>query len=283
MSVRHRAGERYCFGVAVLPRGRERSDRDRPGPRPGRRPPPLPTTEDEASGADAHRPTASERPSEPALGELLPSVNPRPGVVLLVAAYTAYFTNRTLDIHHGLGTASYDSALYDQGVWLLSRFHTPFVTLMGRNLFGDHTSFILLFLVPIYWVVPSAGVLFFSSRWRSVRGRSRSTSSREASVVRLAGRPFAAVYLLHPAVSWSNMENFHPDSYLGVLVGFAIYGAVERGGVCTRSSWGSRCWSRKTCRSSSCRWASGSRSSVAPVRPRDGARSVAFMLVAMLV
>ena len=37
----------------------------------------------------------------------------------------------------------------------------------------------------------------------------------------------AGVYLLHPAVSWTNMENFHPDSYLGVLVGFAIYGALE--------------------------------------------------------
>ena len=63
--------------------------------------------------------------------------------------WTWWFTDRSLDIHHALGTATYDSALYDQGMWLLSRFEAPFVTLMGRNLFGDHTSFVLLFLPAV--------------------------------------------------------------------------------------------------------------------------------------
>ena len=44
------------------------------------------------------------------------------GLVVAVAAYVTYFTGLTLDIHHGLGTSSYDSGLYDQGVWLMSRF-----------------------------------------------------------------------------------------------------------------------------------------------------------------
>jgi uncharacterized membrane protein len=38
----------------------------------------------------------------------------------------------------------------------------------------------------------------------------------------------AVCYLLHPAVGWSNRENFHPDSYLAPLLGMAIYAAVER-------------------------------------------------------
>ena len=49
--------------------------------------------------------------------------------------------------------------IFDQGVWLLSRFHAPFVTVMGRNLFGDHTSFILLLAVPLYWIWPHAQTL----------------------------------------------------------------------------------------------------------------------------
>ena len=44
----------------------------------------------------------------------------------------------------------------------MSRFDAPFVTLMGRNLMGDHTSFILVLLVPLYWVFPAAGTLFFA-------------------------------------------------------------------------------------------------------------------------
>ena len=79
------------------------------------------------------------------------------GAVLI---WTWYFTARSLNVHHALGTATYDSALYDQGMWLLSRFDAPFVTLMGRNLFGDHTSFVVLFLVPLYWIAPGAWIMF---------------------------------------------------------------------------------------------------------------------------
>ena len=147
----------------------------------------------------------------------------------MVFGYTALFTRRTLDIHHGLGTSSFDSALYDQGIWLMSRFHTPFVTLMGRNLMGDHTSFVLVFLVPLYWVFPAAGTMFFVQAAAIGAGaipvylyaRRRLDSDWYGAVM-------AAAYLLHPAVSWTNMENFHPDAFLGVFVGFAIYGALER-------------------------------------------------------
>jgi len=157
----------------------------------------------------------------------------RPSIPLLivlgaVAIYTWYFTKRTLDIHHALGTSSYDSALYDQGMWLLSRFRSPFSTLMGRNLFGDHASFILLALVPFYWVAPGAWIMFFFQSLAIgagaipvfLYGRTRLGSEWFA----LVG---AATYLLHPAVSWTNLENFHPDAFLGVFVGFAIYAALE--------------------------------------------------------
>src|SRR4029450_4605686 len=39
-----------------------------------------------------------------------------------------------------------------QGVWLLSRFRDPFVTIRGLSLFGDHTSYILVLVAPLYWV-----------------------------------------------------------------------------------------------------------------------------------
>jgi uncharacterized membrane protein len=146
-----------------------------------------------------------------------------------VIAWTWYFSARSLDIHHALGTSSYDSALYDQGMWLLSRFEAPFVTLMGRNLFGDHSSFVLLALVPLYWIAPGAWIMFTAQSAAIAAG---------AIPVFLYGRKrlgsewFALIgagtYLLHPAVGWTNLENFHPDAFLGVFIGFAIYGALER-------------------------------------------------------
>jgi uncharacterized membrane protein len=150
-------------------------------------------------------------------------------MVVAVVVYVAYFTKRTLDLHHGLATSTYDSALYDQGMWLLSRFESPFVTLMGRNLFGDHTSFVLLFLVPFYWVFPAAGTMFFAQAAAIGAG---AIPVFLYGCKRLGSEWFAliagAAYLVHPAVGWTNLENFHPDAFLGVFVGFAIYGALER-------------------------------------------------------
>jgi uncharacterized membrane protein len=181
------------------------------------------------AGAD-NRPVDPAEASRRSLNEWLSDrTMPQVLIALAVVLYSAYFTQRSLDIHHGLGTASYDSALYDQGMWLLSRGEAPFVTLMGRNMFGDHTSFILLFLVPLYWVAPGAWIMFFAQSAAIgagaipifLYGRNRLGSEWMALVGGL-------VYLVHPAVGWTNLENFHPDAFLGVLVGCAIYGALER-------------------------------------------------------
>jgi len=160
---------------------------------------------------------------------VVPPTAPQVLLVGAVVLWTWYFSVRSLTTHHGLGTSSYDSALYDQGMWLLSRFDAPFVTLMGRNLFGDHTSFVLLALVPLYWIAPGAWIMFTAQSAAIAAGAipvflygCRRLGSQWWA---LAG---AVAYLLHPAIGWTNLENFHPDSLLGVFVGFAIYAALER-------------------------------------------------------
>jgi uncharacterized membrane protein len=144
-----------------------------------------------------------------------------------VTWYVVHFTLLTHDIHMGLGTSAYDYGIYDQGVWLLSRFKSPFVTVMGRNLFGDHSSFILFLLVPLYWVVPGAGVLLGSQSLVIGLGavpvflfaRERLGSIAMATVL-------GVVFLLHPAVGWTNLEQYHPDAFLSLTVGLALYGAL---------------------------------------------------------
>ncbi len=139
-----------------------------------------------------------------------------------------YFAALSVEMHLSLATSAYDFGLYDQGIWLLSRFQNPFVTLMGRNLFGDHTSFILLFLVPIYWIIGSTSTLFVIQALAIVAGgvpiylftRNRLNSEAMATV-------FVAAYLIHPATVWVALENFHPDAFLGVFIATALYAAFE--------------------------------------------------------
>ncbi|MFM7899580.1 MAG: DUF2079 domain-containing protein, partial [Actinomycetota bacterium] len=122
--------------------------------------------------------------------------------------YTVWLAVRTTRDHFGLGTSAYDFGLYDQGLWLLSQGKAPFVTLMGRNLFGDHTSFILLPLVPLYWFVGSTGLLFVVQAitlgigalpiWKLTRLLLDSLPMSCVAVV---------AYLFHPALTFTGMEN----------------------------------------------------------------------------
>ncbi|MBV8159632.1 MAG: DUF2079 domain-containing protein [Acidimicrobiia bacterium] len=146
---------------------------------------------------------------------------------LMIIWYGWHFGHLTAEVHRGYGDSAFDIGLYDQGVWLLSRFHAPFVTLMGRNLFGDHTQFSLLALVPLYWLRPNPTTLLYVQAWCLALG----AVPVYLLAMRLLKRPLfatllAAAFLLHPALAQSNLENYHPDSFLVPIIGFAIYAAV---------------------------------------------------------
>lgn len=131
--------------------------------------------------------------------------------------------------YRGLGTFAYDVGLYDQGLWLLSRFDAPFVTLMGRNLFGDHSSLILLPLVPLYWVIPGVPTLLVVQAL-VIAGGAIPTYLFARSVLRsdALGTLAAVAWLCHPAVNGAALENFHPDSAYGLTVPLALWAAHDK-------------------------------------------------------
>ena len=169
-------------------------------------------------------------------------------VAVLIGAYVLWFGHLSVAVHDGYGTPGYDMGIFDQGVWLLSRFHAPFVTVMGRNLFGDHTSFILLLAVPLYWVWPHAQTLLVLQTCLLAAAAVPVyllALRRTASVLIATG--LAAAYLLNPALQNGNLEQFHPEAFLVLSVAVAIYAAVEsKTGPARPWGWWRRCWSRRT-------------------------------------
>lgn len=132
-------------------------------------------------------------------------------------------------MHRGLGTFAYDVGLYDQGVWLVSRGQAPFVTLMGRNMFGDHASLILLLLVPLYWVIPGTATLLVVQAIVIAAGAIPIyLFTRKVLAHPMMGLGAAFLWLANPAVNGTGMENFHPDSFLGLFIPLAIYALYEK-------------------------------------------------------
>jgi uncharacterized membrane protein len=107
---------------------------------------------------------------------------------------------------------AFDFAIFDQGLWLLSEGEEPFVTVRGLHLFGDHSSYIMLLLAPVYVVLPYPEVLLvFTVAVIAVGGPLVYSLGRELGASQALSTVAASVYLLHPATSWNAFDNFHPE------------------------------------------------------------------------
>lgn len=145
-------------------------------------------------------------------------------LVAAMAIYAGWFTFWSIIRFDAFQAPGFDLGIYDQGLWLLSHFKEPFITVLGLNLFGDHASFIVALLVPLYWVAPYAETLLVVQCVVLALG---AIPAYLLGRMVLRNRWFALVpaiaYLLTPALGWLNLENFHPDCFAVPLLLSALY------------------------------------------------------------
>lgn len=145
----------------------------------------------------------------------------------LVVAFAVRFSLLSLSVYDGYGDPPYDLALFDQGIWLLSRLHAPFVTVMGRDLFGDHTAFILLLLVPLYWVWPHVQALLVLQACLLAAAAVPIYAVARRRLGPALATALAGAYLLDPALQWGDLEQFHPEALLVLGITVALWAAIE--------------------------------------------------------
>ena len=141
-----------------------------------------------------------------------------------IANYIAVFGILTWQQQEFYGTFGFDMGIFDQGIWLLSRFKDPFVTIRGLEYFGNHVNVTTVLLVPFYWL--GAGPLFLSELqtvalalgavpvWLIARDRLQSA---------WAALAIAVAYLLYPSIEWVNWWHFHPDALAVTPLLFAYW------------------------------------------------------------
>ena len=132
-----------------------------------------------------------------------------------ITTYILVFGFLTWNQHTNFGTFGFDMGIYDQGIWLLSRFENPFITVRGLPYFGHHANFSTLLFVPFYWLGAGPRFLYMAETMALAAG---------AIPLWLLGRHLlknawvallpAMAYLLYPSLQWINWWHFHPDALI---------------------------------------------------------------------
>lgn len=160
---------------------------------------------------------AIDRLAEPAVLTLL-------GVTVLWSIVFFVLASLRHDRH---GTFGFDLGIFDQAIWLTSRFRDPFITVRGLDTWGHHNNAIFFVLAPFYWV--GAGVKFLLA----VQILSQAAGviatyliAKERLISRWLAVAMAVVLLLNPTYQWLIWEFFHPEALaIGPLL-FAYWAAM---------------------------------------------------------
>ena len=155
----------------------------------------------------------------------------RPGLVVALACmvWAFWFGRLAVMSWDGFAFGVFDVGIFHQGTWLLSEGLEPFVTLRGLHLFGDHASFILYLVAPLYWIWSDINVLvilavvvpvaagYITYRIGLAEGLKPWTSAA-----------LAFVFLLHPALAWTPWDSFHPEVFAILLIPAAYLAARQK-------------------------------------------------------
>ena len=147
----------------------------------------------------------------------------------MVLAFVLVFATLSYRMHVRLGTFGFDLGIFDQGIWLLSRFEEPFVTVRGLNFFGNHLNLTSVLLIPFYWLGAGAGFLNIVQVVAIASGAIPLwLIARERLGDDWLALAISAAYLLNPTLQWGTWWGFHPDALALTPFLFAYYFVIRR-------------------------------------------------------
>jgi hypothetical protein len=161
-----------------------------------------------------------------------PVAGPVTVLVLMIAVYIGVFGDLTYKQQSNYGTFGFDMGIYDQAIWLLAHFKTPFDTIRGLNYFGQHVNIVTLLFVPAYWFGAGPHFLFaIETVWMAAGAIPIWLLGRDKLHNAWIPLGLSAAYLLYPSVEWINEWMFHPDALIITPLMFAYW-------LATRRRWG---------------------------------------------
>ncbi len=123
----------------------------------------------------------------------------------------------------------FDSAIYDQRLWLLSNLDDPFSTVVSRPFLADHFEPGLVLLMPLYWLgLDMTGVYIAQATGLALTAPALFALARASGASpALAALP-ALLWLVSPAVAAANLFDFRPATFGPVLLVLSVLFALQR-------------------------------------------------------
>jgi len=142
-------------------------------------------------------------------------------LILLACLYATLSIIRHMHFESG----AYDLGIFDQTVWQYSQFMSPFNSIKGRFILGDHLNLTLPLLAPLYWMWSDARMLLgFQSVWLVLSGYGMYLIAKKRGLPAFAGMGVALVYTLFYGFQQAVIFDFHASIIgVGLLVWTAYF------------------------------------------------------------
>jgi uncharacterized membrane protein len=146
------------------------------------------------------------------------------GFLVFAAVYYALaFSLYSVLLQETFNTQAFDAGIHDQGLWLLSRFLAPFVTVRGLNQFGDSVSLYRFFIAPLFWLWDNINLLYILQSCSLALGVLPLFLFARRRIGAAAAVAVGLAYLLYPALQNLNLDMYHSEALAVLFMSAALY------------------------------------------------------------
>jgi uncharacterized membrane protein len=115
-------------------------------------------------------------------------------------------------LRHALFQSSFDLAIFDNAVYLISQGKEPWVSFRGLHILGDHAAWILYPIALLYRIYPDIHWLFFLQALSLALGIVPIWYlAKVAGLKKSQSKTICIAYLLYPLIFNVNLFDFHPE------------------------------------------------------------------------
>lgn len=145
-----------------------------------------------------------------------------PGALLIPAAFLFYATYG-LAQHARFRTYGFDLGLFDQVVWLYSRFEVPYSTLREMVHLGDHFTPVLALLAPFYWLHSGPETLIVLQAALAAAAAVPVYVFARERIGRLLATASVLAFLAYAGIQNGVAEDVHPSTISVFFVAWTFY------------------------------------------------------------